>query len=55
MPDPANDDDLGWEILVKEDGVWIALEGRHEAINLGPKDAVFTKWADKMGEEDFGE
>lgn len=36
-----------------DDGcVWIVIDGRTE--NLGPAEAVATKWADWLAERDFG-
>jgi hypothetical protein len=51
----ANDNDLGWQILTKDGGVYLHWPARGESVNLGPKEAVFAKWADEMGQQDFGE
>lgn len=50
-----DENELGWTILVKEDGVYLHWPERNETINLGPKEAVFAAWADEMGRQDFGD
>jgi hypothetical protein len=53
-PEPANDE-LDWTPEIRDGEVW--LVGDRDLRNLGPKEAVFTKWAE-MGENvvpvDFG-
>jgi hypothetical protein len=51
MAEPANDQ-LDWDIEVKDGDVWIIGD---EMLNLGPKDLVFSKLADAMAADDFGE
>jgi hypothetical protein len=51
---PAPDNDaLGWDLVVKDGEVWLVTP--RDMTNLGPADAAFTKMAEVMAAEDFGE
>jgi hypothetical protein len=54
MKDPANDA-LNWGILIKEGEVWIHFPEENSLVNLGDKEAVFAKWVEIMGADDYGE
>lgn len=42
-----------FEIMVKQDGLWLNWPKRHELLNLGDPQRVFEKFADAMGQADF--
>jgi hypothetical protein len=52
--DEANDNDLGWHLSFKEDGVWLDFRVHH-MLNLGPEQAVMSYLADVLAQRDFGE
>jgi hypothetical protein len=52
IPAPDNDE-RGWDLVVKEGEVWLVMPS--EMINLGPQDPAFTRMAELMAAEDFGE
>ena len=53
--DQANDNDLGWRLLFKEDGVWLHWRDGEQAFSLGPEEVVMSYLADQLAERDFGE
>lgn len=57
MPNPTNDNRLPWELLVKEDGVYLALgrEDSAELVNLGSEAEVSEALADWLAERGVGE
>jgi hypothetical protein len=53
--DEEIDGTVDWEILIKEDGLYIHWPAKNRLQNLGQPEAVFTKMAEAMAKADFGE
>ncbi len=49
----ANDNDLEWELLVKEDGIFIHWIADDTLVNLGPKNPVCEEMCRVMAAIDF--